>query len=126
MTGNTVPPPSLLGLNDPSLDPTINMNEWRLEQEATPALNDDPADILSKREEAANRRAALEAFIAVDKLTGHKYGKGIRYLFAIHVHGQDPVDIARQERSTPEQVQKAMKDVCVALRPVLAPFITKP
>lgn len=126
MTGNTVPLPSLLGLNDPSLDPTISMNEWCLEQEATPALNDDPADVLSKREEAANRRAALEAFIAIDKISGHKYGKGIRYLFAIHVHGQDPADIARQERSTPEQVQKAMKDACLALRPVLAPFVAKP
>ena len=102
------------------------MNEWHLEQEAATSLNDDPAAILAAREDAANRRAALEAFIAVDKVTGHKYGKGIRYLFAIHVHGQDPEDIARLEKSTPEQVQKAVKDACLALRPVLAPFVAKP
>lgn len=126
MTGNTVPLSSLLGLNHPSLDPTINLNEWRMEQEPISSMIDDPADILSEREDAANRRAALEAFIAIDKITGHKYGKGIRYLFAIHVHGQDPEDIARQEKSTPEHVQNAMKDACLALRPVLAPFVAKP
>lgn len=126
MTGNTVPHP-LLGLNHPSLDPTINLNEWRLEQETIyPMTDEDPADILAEREEAAHRRAALEAFITIDKITGHKYGKGIRYLFAIHVHGQDPEEIAQQEKITTEQVQKAMTDACVALRPVLAPFIAKP
>lgn len=126
MTGNEIPLSSALGLNHPSLDPVISMNEWGQEQEAATSMNGDPADIISKREEAANRRAALEAFIAVDQLTGHKYGKGIRYLFAIHVHGQDPEEIARQENSTPEQVQKAVKDACLALRPVLAPFVAKP
>lgn len=126
MTGNKIPQSSLLGLNHPELDPSVSLNEWRIEQKTIPPLTEDPATVLSKREDAENRFAALEAFIAIDRVSGHKYGKGIRYLFAIHVHGQNPEDIARQENSTPEQVQKAVKDACVALRPVLAPFVAKP
>lgn len=121
MTGNIVPPPISSRLKDPSLDPFLVLDEWEEEQTASIPLSEDPAAILEAREEAASRRAAIAAFLVIDNVTGQKYGKGIRYLFAVLVQGQDPADIAQREKITPEQLQKDMDDACLALRQKMAP-----
>lgn len=108
--------------NDLQTLPSAVLAQWRAQADSSRASNDDPSAILEKRDAHMQRLAALEAFMAIDRMRGLKYAKGISYLFAMHVDGQSADDIARAEKTTPEKIYKAAKDAGAALRPVLASF----
>ncbi len=114
---------TLLGLHHPRADPQVIMDQWRSETIHCDDLNKDPADILADQQERDARFAALETFITLDKITGNKYGNGLRYLFAIHAGGQSVDALAQSEKTTPEKIQKALKDTCDVLRPVLGSLL---
>lgn len=114
------------GSDDLAALPSAVLAQWRAENDSRPAASSDPAEILAARDERLQRLAAIDTFMAIDRMTGMKYAKGIRYLFAMHVDGQSADDIAQHENTTAEKIHKAAKDACAALRPALAPFIAKP
>lgn len=111
---------------DPDYEPSALLAQWRNQTPSLAQSGTDPADIICEREQRAERLAALQTFVTLDKLSGNKYGQGLRYLFALHIGGQSAEDIARLEGSTTEKINQIVRDTCQAMRPVLAPLLLKP
>ncbi|HEY0902070.1 MAG TPA: hypothetical protein VGD95_08100 [Micavibrio sp.] len=104
-------------------DPQMLLEEWRAEVNHDHDPDHDPADIIAAAQDRQAQLAALETFMTLDKVSGNKYGKGLRYLFALHVEGESAAEIAARENTTPEIIEKAVKDTCAVLRPVLGSLL---
>lgn len=100
----------------------ISMAESALNK--TSAADADPADILAAREKTQGGLAALQALFAMDKAADNKLGAGIRYLFEVHQKGLTTAEIATREHKPVKTIEQSIQKACLALRPVLAPFLS--
>lgn len=80
-----------------------------------------PGALLATNEAAA----ALQALLIVTQVRQDKHAPGVSYLFAICVRGQTIEQIARREKTTPDQIESAVRGACQSmhgsLKTILAP-----
>ncbi|QQG35972.1 MAG: hypothetical protein HYS17_10800 [Micavibrio aeruginosavorus] len=60
--------------------------------------------------------AALQALLVVAQVRRDKHAPGIGYLFAICVRGHTIEQIARREKTTPDQIETAVRTACQSMR----------